>query len=820
MALWTRSGRLPAQAAAPAAETPPDGGTDGGTVCATDSGTDSDTDSGTNSSTDNRTGSGGRAVGRSAPVASLDGGPQEGRPDGGPTAETAAYRSSTGQDEAQHESQDDDQGNDQGNDQGDQGDQDDDQGDHQGNGHGDGRDQDRQHATRDTGRDGDGDQGASHDGGSGGSGGTSDAGTHDTDTGTSTGTGTGTGSTSERCAPHEVGADAGTDGGADTGTDTGTGGVPEGCPRPDGVGDPAATPGPGGRPGRYPVARLVLRRGATALAAVVVLAALLLPTKLGHLTAPVFLRIPVEGICGVAVLLLLGPGGPGRVRRFIPALAGAGLGLITVLKLLDLGFDAVYKRPFDLVLDWVLLDYGQSFLRDSIGPAGAMGVVLGALVLVVLVLCLMTWAAVRLNRVLARHSAAAVGGTLVLGTVWVVCAALGVRNTAVPVAAGSSAEFLQDRVQQVRAGLHDKEEFARVAADDDFADLPADRLLTGLRGKDVIFAFIESYGRSALQDPEIAPPVSALLTDADRRLSDAGWSSRSGFLTSPTYGGGSWLAHSTFNSGLWIKNQQRYRTLTSGNRMTLSGAFRKTGAWRTVGIMPGVTRSWPEGKFYGLDHVYDSRSMGYKGPKFSWTPVPDQYSLSAFERLEHGKPGRGPMMAEIMLASSHNPWAPIPRTLGWDEIGDGSVYESVKEEGEDPEEVWKDPSRVRTEYRRSIEYSLTTLISYVEEYGDENTVLVFLGDHQPVSTVTEDRLGRDVPATILARDPAVLDRIDGWGWDPGLKPGPDAPVWSMDAFRDRFLSAYGDRPGEMSKSSTPTPTPTPTPASTPTPTGD
>lgn len=553
-----------------------------------------------------------------------------------------------------------------------------------------------------------------------------------------------------------------------------------------------------GRRGRNPVgarASLVVRHGATALAAVLVLAALLLPNKLGHLTVPMFLRIPVEGICGVAVLLLLGPVGSGRVRRSVPAVVGTALGLMVVLKLLDMGFDAVYKRPFDLVLDWILLDDGQSFLRDSMGPAGAIAVVVGVVVLVFLLLVLLAWATVRLNRVLARHGAAAAGGTLVLGTVWVLCAALGVRNTAVPVAAGSSAEFLQDRVQQVRAGLRDKEEFARESADDDFADVPADRLLTGLRGKDVIFAFIESYGRSAVQDPEMAPRVSALLADGDRRLRAAGWSSRSAFLTSPTYGGGSWLAHSTFNSGLWIKNQQRYRNLTSGDRMTLTSAFRKTGAWRTVGIMPGVTRSWPEGKFYGLDHVYDSRTMGYKGPKFSWTPVPDQYSLSAFERLEHGKPGRGPMMAEIILASSHNPWAPIPRTLGWDEIGDGSVYDAIEESGKDPEEVWKDPAQVRTEYRRAIEYSLTTLITYVEKYGDENTVLVFLGDHQPVSTVTEDRFGRDVPVSILARDPAVLERVSDWDWQPGLRPGPDAPVWRMDAFRDRFLSAYGDRPG-------------------------
>ena len=43
------------------------------------------------------------------------------------------------------------------------------------------------------------------------------------------------------------------------------------------------------------------------------------------------------------------------------------------------------------------------------------------------------------------------------------------------------------------------------------------------------------------------------------------------------------------------------------------------------------------------------------------------------------------------------------------------------------------PTRIRADYRRSIEYTLGTLISYVQTYGDDNLVLVFLGDHQPAA---------------------------------------------------------------------------------------
>ena len=73
-------------------------------------------------------------------------------------------------------------------------------------------------------------------------------------------------------------------------------------------------------------------------------------------------------------------------------------------------------------------------------------------------------------------------------------------------------------------------------------------------------------------------------------------------------------------------------------------------------------------------------------------------------------------------------------------------------------------------------------------------MLIVLGDHQPATIVSGSNAGHDVPISIIARDPAVLDRISGWGWQDGLRPRPDAPVWPMDAFRDRFLSAYGPRP--------------------------
>jgi hypothetical protein len=91
---------------------------------------------------------------------------------------------------------------------------------------------------------------------------------------------------------------------------------------------------------------------------------------------------------------------------------------------------------------------------------------------------------------------------------------------------------------------------------------------------------------------------------------------------------------------------------------------------------------------------------------------------------------------------------------------------------------------------------LNALVSFVQQYGDEDLVLVVLGDHQPSTIVTglHPDLSHDVPISIIAHDPAVLEQIAGWGWEDGLRPSSQAPVWPMNGFRDRLLSAFGTQP--------------------------
>jgi phosphatidylglycerophosphate synthase len=501
--------------------------------------------------------------------------------------------------------------------------------------------------------------------------------------------------------------------------------------------------------------------GATMLALGAVWVALVLPHDPGDLG-----RLPVEAVLLVAVALLPWR----RARVAAAAVLGVGLAAVVVVEAFDAGFHTFLDRPFDPLSDWAYLGPGVGVLGDSVGVAAARATAGLAVVVVLALLVLLPMATVRSAGTIARHRRPALAAALVLALAPVA-----------QVGSTSAAGLAYDEVRLVRADLADQQDFAGEIAADPKAGVPPDRLLGGLRGKDVLVVFVESYGRVALEGTSFAPGVEAVVDAGTRQLAAAGWSSRSAFLTSPTFGAGSWLAHSTLQSGLWVDSQRRYDQLLGADRLTLTSAFGGAG-WRTVFDVPADTRDWPEGQaYYGFDQGYDSRDVGYRGPKLGYAPVPDQYTLAEFQRRELDPPGRKPVMAEIDLVSSHHPWAPPPARVPWDRVGDGSTLVAPP--------VTDHPD-VPTLYGRSVEYTMSTLVSWLRSQPDPDLVLLVLGDHQPHSYVTGPHPGHDVPVSLIARDPKVLDRIDGWGWQPGLHPRPDAPVWRMDVVRDRFLSAF------------------------------
>ncbi|MEI7949791.1 MAG: hypothetical protein WCI66_06060 [Gammaproteobacteria bacterium] len=515
------------------------------------------------------------------------------------------------------------------------------------------------------------------------------------------------------------------------------------------------------------------------VALVCVFVVVIIPNRLEWITPGAFVFLPLEPI--VAGLLLVVSGWAGRALRAVLAVLLA-IGL--VFKVADLIVYEVFARPFNPVFDLYLLDDGLRLVTGAFGRVDAIVLALLLLLVFALIFLLAFGVLGRLQQRLQqspRFSLPALGGLLGL---WLALYLAGFPRV--------NTYFYDEMVEHVSAivaSVQDIKTFAATVNDDKFATTNGEQLLTKLRGKDVLVIFVESYGRTVFDDAEFAKDIKPSFEQAGFQLSLNGLQARTAYLTSPTVGGISWLAHGTLLSGLWINSQLRYDSLVLSERATLNRLFKRAG-WRTLGVMPAISMAWPEGQYFGFDQIYNAGNLGYKGLPFNWITMPDQFVMAALQGLERNQSPRPPLMAEIALISSHAPWTPVPELIRWSEVGDGTVFNGQAVAGPDPDAVWEDTNRIRTQYRLSIDYVINTLASYAIQFGDDNLVMLVVGDHQPAPLVTNDSPSNDVPVHIIARDPAVFAAIADWHWSEGLVPAPDAPVWRMDSLRDRFVEAF------------------------------
>ena len=255
------------------------------------------------------------------------------------------------------------------------------------------------------------------------------------------------------------------------------------------------------------------------------------------------------------------------------------------------------------------------------------------------------------------------------------------------VASSSTTRLVHNRAHQVSDGLQDGKAFAKQSRVDAFRDTPPDQLLTGLRGKNVLFTFIESYGRSAVEDPAHGTAGQRGARRTDRAAwTTAGFSSRSGCLTSPMTGAGSWLAHSTFIVGpvdqqpAALPHPHLKRPLHPHRRLPAHRAPGGRSASCRASRSPGRRGSSTASTTSTTPRSWATRDRSSAGP-----PCPTSSAWPPSNAWSTARRSHKPLMAEIILASSHNPWAPLPRMIGWDEVGDGSVYHAIKKQGKRPQ---------------------------------------------------------------------------------------------------------------------------------------
>ncbi|GAB5447100.1 sulfatase [Gymnodinialimonas sp.] len=496
-----------------------------------------------------------------------------------------------------------------------------------------------------------------------------------------------------------------------------------------------------------------------------------------------------------AILLAMVALGDRPWARWVRVALTVVLTLIVILKTADLVSISALSRGFNPVADLPLIEAFIRLLSGTVGPVLTGLAVMGALLAVVLVAWLIWWATGTWSRVaLPRLGARATGVGAVLATGLVIAEAGQTMDRwdlpMTPPGTAFSARIAAERVDIVQRTLTELRAFRDDVVNDPFTG--AEGLFAAI-DRDVLVIFIESYGRTSHDTPFFADLHRETLAAYSTRLDDLGLSVQSGFLGSPTHGGQSWLAHATVANGMWIDNQVSYRAALASGRETLFHHAANAGL-RTATVMPQITLDWPEALVMGFEDILVFDDLGYAGLPFNWVTMPDQYTLSALDRLLRDGSDPRHLFAQVALISSHAPWVPVPDILPWEDIGDGTVFNDVAASGDPPAVVWRDYDRVRAQYRLAVDYALQAVFEYAILHADDPPLMIIMGDHQ-----TGDRFGldarREVPVHIVGPAHLVtpLNQIAPSG---GLLPGPEVAVVPMDAVRDIVLQAYSDVPQE------------------------
>ena len=310
--------------------------------------------------------------------------------------------------------------------------------------------------------------------------------------------------------------------------------------------------------------------------------------------------------------------------------------------------------------------------------------------------------------------------------------------------------------------------------------------------------FVESYGRVARRGLVLAPGVGARARRRHPAPGRAGYSRAqrlphladvrrrsAGSRTRRCSPGCGWTASSATT------------TWSPAHRVHAQPAVRPgrlADGQRRPGQHPATGR---RGAFYGYDHVLRLPQRRLPRARASATRrCPTSTPSRRSSRLELAP--RAPATGDGRDRPGHQPRAVVAHPRTWcrpGPVGDGSVFDGMPRRRCRPRPTsGARRGRVRAAYAQSIAV-LAAVAGLLPRARTPTTTSCWCcsGDHQPATIVS----GLTAPATtcrsrVIAQRPAPsLAGISGWGWQPGLRPSPDAPVWRMDAFRDRFLRAYG-----------------------------
>lgn len=479
-------------------------------------------------------------------------------------------------------------------------------------------------------------------------------------------------------------------------------------------------------------------------------------------------------IAGLAVLLA------GRVSGWILWPLAVWCGLLLLARLTEFGLLTFFGREMDLKWDIWMLPNLRDLVVHTVGPAAAFGILLLVLLLAFLLVAL-------IGLILK-------GTTLVLNrplrlSVWIFLPAVVLllerdkpersqsQRLITAVAETWYFHTYQDTMDQLLVQAHRNQ-----------VGLPLD--LGRLDGADVLIFFVESYGRIAWDAPEYRDRFLPRSKPLEAAFEEAGYHVSSRFVRSPVIGGGSWLAHATFLTGLNTDHQILWERLLQSPIRPLPGFFSDKG-YETVSVMPAMKiEKWPEGKYFEFTRDIWFYDFGYEHHGYHWSPMADQFAILRFDELVLQSTDE-PVFAEFVLTSSHAPFAVVP-PFHDGEWNEEALMRTLRSR---PMRFFDNDYHLLKEgpegYATAVEYTLKSITDFVTRHYQRDGLVVIIGDHQPMAFMPGTQT-KDVPMHIMTRDAEIHERLLQNGFSADWSPDQEIPSLPMEAFMAFFLKVLSN----------------------------
>lgn len=295
-----------------------------------------------------------------------------------------------------------------------------------------------------------------------------------------------------------------------------------------------------------------------------------------------------------------------------------------------------------------------------------------------------------------------------------------------------------------------------------------EQALGSLRGRDFTLIFLESYGAMAFDNPRVAPKLAPARAQLAADIAASGRLVASAYVRAATFAGASELSHLSLLSGMDLSDPLRHDLLLTSQRPTLTSLFRRAG-YQSVGLYSSLSWDWVERAYYGFDLFLDGRDLDYRGPPLGYWKIPDQFSLARFDQLQPVGPGTPPRFLFFPTITSHLPFGPVPPYQpDWDRLLTADPYGAA--ESKRLLSAYVDWLDMLPNYIGMFDYTYRWLGGYLQRPEPRESVMLWVGDHQPAASVSGEGASWDVPVHVITRDPALLARFVALGFRPGLEP--------------------------------------------------